>query len=285
MTKEEFTQKLIKYAVTSSDNYVTEENAIFPELVGMKMYEEPIIGFSSAEDELYTKEFKKDGVISPKYMAPKEWLANADTVVSLFFPFEKAVRESNTLSVDRTYDLSLELSSSAQWLHARIEGQIYLMKVMSYAIEILKEEGFDSVQPQGDKRWGFVAPLVSNWSERHAAYASGLGTFGLSKGLITRKGMAGRFASIITSAHFDADVRPYSSPFEYCIMCGACQQRCPAEAIDKSKGVALGKDHSICQPYVDSHKLPPFGPNRLVRYGCGKCQVAVPCEHEIPKRI
>ena len=35
MTKEEFIQKVIKYAVESPDNYVTEENAIFPELVGM----------------------------------------------------------------------------------------------------------------------------------------------------------------------------------------------------------------------------------------------------------
>ena len=45
----------------------------------------------------------------------------------------------------------------------------------------------------------------SKWSERHAAYACGLGTFGLSKGLITEKGMAGRFASIIVSEVFGPD--------------------------------------------------------------------------------
>ena len=129
-----------------------------------------------------------------------------------------------------------------------------------------------------------ITPYISTWSERHAAYAAGLGTFGLSKGLITKKGMAGRFGSVITSAEFDADIRPYSQPFEYCTMCGACMVKCPAGAIDKAKGCALGKDQLVCGPYVSGSKLPPHGPNQRVRYGCGKCQCGVPCESGIPKR-
>ena len=54
MTKEEFIVKITEYANESYENYVSEENAIFAELVGMKMYEDPIIGFSSANDKLYT---------------------------------------------------------------------------------------------------------------------------------------------------------------------------------------------------------------------------------------
>ena len=122
----------------------------------------------------------------------------------------------------------------------------------------------------------------SNWSERHVAYAAGLGTFGLSRGLITEKGMAGRFGSVVTNAVFPRTERKYSDPFAYCTMCGACQRRCPVGAIDKSRGFALGKDQLICGPYVKGNSLPPHGPNGIVRYGCGKCQVRVPCEHAIP---
>lgn len=130
-----------------------------------------------------------------------------------------------------------------------------------------------------------ITPYISTWSERHAAYAAGLGTFGLSKGLITKKGMAGRFGSVITNAEFSPSIRSYSSPFEYCIMCGACMEKCPVGAIDKARGYALGKDQLICGPYVGSSKLPPHGPHQRIRYGCGKCQSGVPCESSLPKKV
>ena len=150
---------------------------------------------------------------------------------------------------------------------------------------LLEKEGFASVCPTTSENFRNITPYISNWSERHAAYAAGLGTFGLSKGLITEKGMAGRFGSVITDAEFSPTIRPYSDPFEYCTMCGACMMRCPAGAIDKSKGCALGKDQLICGPYLSGSRLPKHGPNERVRYGCGKCQVGVPCENGIPKKF
>ena len=99
-------------------------------------------------------------------------------------------------------------------------------------------------------------PYISTQSERYAAYAAGLGTFGLSKGLITKKGIAGRFVSVITNAEFNADIRPYSGPFEYCAMCGT---------------------------YMTGSKLPPHGANRRIRYGCGKCQCGVHVKALFPK--
>ena len=91
---------------------IADEDAIYPYLAGIKIYDDPLVGFASADDELFGTEFKKEGVIHPEYLALLEWL------------------------------------------HARI------------------------------------SPYISTWSERHAMYAAGLGTFGLSKGLITKKGMA-----------------------------------------------------------------------------------------------
>lgn len=57
---------------------------------------------------------------------------------------------------------------------------------------------------------------------------------------------------------------------------GKCAVNCPANAISLDKG----KDHSKCHGFLlkTAEKFKP-------RYGCGKCQVAVPCECRIPKRI
>ena len=115
----------------------------------------------------------------------------------------------------------------------------------------------------------------SNWSERHVAYIAGLGTFGLSRGLITEKGMAGRFGSLVTTAELPVTERPYTDLYEYCSRCGACIRRCPVGAITQE-----GKRHEPCSEYLAEMKH-RFAP----RYGCGKCQVKVPCMAGIPKKM
>jgi epoxyqueuosine reductase QueG len=103
----------------------------------------------------------------------------------------------------------------------------------------------------------------------------GLGTFGLSKGLITSKGIAGRFGSIITSLYLPPNKREYEEIYEYCSMCGACVKKCPVNAISIEKG----KNHIICSKFLNQ-TVEKYKP----RYGCGKCQVGVPCESMIPKQ-
>jgi epoxyqueuosine reductase len=113
----------------------------------------------------------------------------------------------------------------------------------------------------------------SNWSERHVAFIAGLGTFGLSKSLITKKGSAGRYGSVITDRVLDIASRPYEELYEYCNYCYACIDRCPAGAIKEE-----GKSINVCSDYIDNEIRPRYAP----RYGCGKCQTAVPCEDTIP---
>lgn len=282
MTNEELVIKITEYVINSPDNYVSEEDAIYPGLAGLKIYESPLVGFASAEDDLFHNEFKMEGVIHPEYMTPEEWLPGAKTVISFFLPFSKAVKESNRHKTDTPYDSGLPQRCSTQWLHARIEGQLFLNKTTDYIQSLLEKKGFETVCPTTSGKLRNITPFITTWSERHAAYAAGLGTFGLSKGLITAKGMAGRFGSVITNAEFPPTVRAYCDPFEYCTMCGACMARCPAGAIDKARGCALGKDQLICGPYVMGSYLPAQGTNQRVRYGCGKCQSGVPCESGIP---
>ena len=284
MTVAELARKIANFVANSPGNYVSEEDAIYPQLAGMKIYESPLVGFASADDDLFTVEYKKAGVIHPEYMAPAEWLPGAKTVISFFLPFSNAVKESNRRKIDEPYTPGIPQRCSAEWLHARIEGQSFLNEITDYIQTLLESEGFETTCPTTSGKLRMLAPYISTWSERHAAYAAGLGTFGLSKGLITAKGMAGRFGSVITNAEFPPTPRPYSDPFEYCTMCGACMAKCPAGAINPANGCAHGKDQSICGPYVKGSKLPPHGPNQRIRYGCGKCQAGVPCESGIPKR-
>ncbi len=56
-------------------------------------------------------------------------------------------------------------------------------------------------------------------------------------------------------------------------MCGTCISRCPAGAIS----LEGGKNQIKCKEWMDLMKA-RWSP----RYGCGKCQVGVPCESRIP---
>lgn len=253
------------------ENFVAAEDAIRPDLAGMQIFDAPIFGVAAADDPLF-KTFQQPEVVGPSTLLPADWVPEARSVISFFLPFSECVRDTNRTSV---------CVPSDEWRHARIEGQMMLDQVGAFLCRQLAERGFAAAYPAADPRFQ-KGPYSSNWSERHVAYACGLGTFGLSRGLITAKGMAGRFGSVVTTAQLPVTERPYTDPFEYCIMCGQCQRNCPANAIDARKGVINGKDQDICGPFVQSTFLPPHGPNQRVRYGCGKCQVGVPCETGIP---
>lgn len=260
-------------------NYIAEDIALSPEFAGIKMFEEPIIGFGSADDELFDK-YLDVNVIGPWFMKPDKWLDGARTVVSLFFPFTEEIKNSNR---------SCTNGPSPQWLHGRIEGQAFISEFSRKLRDAFLEKGINACAPSVDERFKSVSggnnfkeypectekTFGSNWSERHAAFVCGLGTFGLSKGLITRKGMAGRFASVIIDFELEADVRPYTEVYEYCTKCGACIRRCPVKAISLENG----KDHCVCGPW-----LRHMGEIHAPRYGCGLCQTKVPCESCIPKK-
>ena len=65
-------------------NTVSEAQALYPEVMGEKLFEAPILGIGSAEDALFT-EYKKPEVVGPWFLTPTEWMESARTVVSLFF--------------------------------------------------------------------------------------------------------------------------------------------------------------------------------------------------------
>jgi len=264
---------LKQHLLSSPDNIVSKDAAFRPDLEGLCIFDEPLFGYASAGDP-YFMEAKRPEVIGAHFMAPQEWLPGANTVIAVFLPFTARVREANRL------DMSWP---AYEWLHGRIEGQAFQVRICRFVEGLLRKEGFEALCPMIDSRFSSKPPrasdkteqgfYTSNWSERHVAYAAGLGTFGLSGGLITRKGVAGRFLSVITSASFEPTDRPYNGVYDYCNSCGACAANCPARAISSDKG----KSHYPCSEFLDEVKA-----KHSPYYGCGKCQVNVPCEDMAP---
>lgn len=267
-------QSIIKIAQNfvrdSEYNYISKDKAISEELVGMKIFDEPIFAFGNAKD-LGFNSLKIPSVIGEHFLLPTEWLHSANIVISYFFPFTDEIIKSNIK--DKCWP-------SNEWLHGRIEGQNFLNEFNKHINEKLIDEGYESIVPTLDKRFFCSSHMdnefnrfTSNWSERHVAYVCGLGTFGLSKGIITEKGMAGRLGSVVTNLKLKPSEKKYSDIYEYCIMCGICAEQCPAEAIS----LINGKNYKKCSDFLvlTTEKYKP-------RYGCGKCQVAVPCERNIP---
>ncbi len=231
-----------------------------PEIGLAKIYDTPLVGVASAEDALF-KALQTEDVVGPQHLLPHEWLPAAQSVVSYFLPFTKEVREANRQG---------ELPAT-EWLYARIEGEMVNNALRKFLIEWFTQAGCQAMSPGLDAR-AAVINRKSNWSERHVAHIAGLGTFSLNRSFITKAGAAGRLGSVIVTAAIEPTPRDYQTYDEYCSKCGVCIKRCPPKAIDDT-----GKNNDICAKFLDG-TAERFKP----RYGCGKCQTAVPCEATAP---
>lgn len=246
----------------------------------------PLVGFSSGADPLY--EFYRED-IGDFYILPHEYMENEYskkydpsqlTVISWILPQTDKTKRDHR---QETY------FPSERWARSRIYGEQVNVKLRKHMVKTLGEEGYDAVAPMLSSLWESKTSekygFASTWSERHAAYAAGLGTFGLSDGLITPKGIAMRAGSIIVDAEITVTPRPYEKHDQYCLyltdgICGKCMERCPIGAITEN-----GHDKILCQKYVNMTKQYVKRHYGFEGYGCGFCQTAVPCESRIPEKI
>lgn len=278
MDKQSFVALATNFMENAKDNQIEMDHC--EDLPGTRIYDAPIFGFANPQDPKFLL-LKSTEVIGEHFRLPNEWLPSAKTVISFFLPYSQTIKSSNSQE---------KIWPSREWLVGRVEGQQLLNKLEIYLQNELIGAGFPSIIPSLDKDFfSKTAPeaelnekgesqeqklsFTSNWSERHVAYVCGLGTFGLSKGLITSKGMAGRFGSLVTELRLEPDIRQYEIFDAYCTKCGSCIKRCPVNAISFEKG----KNHQSCSDFLEKTRE-KFKP----RYGCGKCQVSVPCESCIP---
>jgi epoxyqueuosine reductase QueG len=252
-----------------------------------KAFDGALVGFSSGADPLYAA-YKAH--VGPFHWTPWEIFTRTFpnsavkpdelTVISWVLPQTEATKSDNRRQ--RTYP-------SERWARARIYGETVNVKLRTHVVDLLQKKGYQAVAPMLSPYWErknsdrYV--FASTWSERHAAYASGLGTFGLCDGLITFRGKAMRAGSVVARIRIPSTPRPYNDPHAYCLfftqgICGICISRCPVGAITESghdKVKCLQHLRPASATYVESH----YG---FKGYGCGLCQTGVPCESKIPTK-
>lgn len=253
-----------------------------------KAWEDPLVGFSNGEDPLY-QQYKE--LVGTFHWTPLE-------IFSLSFPSSKVSAKDLTViswilpqtEATKSDNRKETIYPAERWARARMFGEEVNVKLAKQAVAALQEAGYRAIAPSllsPSFKWmeSERYTIASTWSERHAAYASGLGTFGLCDGLITPKGKAMRCGSVVADIKIPASKRPYQDHHAYCLFysngtCRKCADRCPAGAL-----TSAGHDKAKCRSYifakVKEYVKSNFG---FEGYGCGFCQTGVPCESQIPSR-
>jgi len=254
--------------------YVTQlvrtdfRNAL-PEGDNPPIWDAPLIGIASADDPLFAR-FQDPEVVGPGHRFPEEWLPGARSVVSVFLPFTDAITKH--YAKEQRYS-AIEFSSG-KW-----NGSKFLNVVRRALIRFAVQRGGKAVAPNIDLRYDSDGWLPF-WSERHAAFAAGLGTFGLHQNFITGKGALGRLCSIVTTLKLRPTERKYTDVYGYCLYafdgsCHACIKRCPTGAITDA-----GKVPGLCETHGNKEHFKEWG------YGsCGHCSTLIPCSRGIPAKI
>lgn len=255
------------------------------------IFDEPLVQCANGDDAIFT-EYKN--IIDTFHLTPREALTKAYseksdnipeniTVISWILPITEKTRKSNREE---------KRLPSRLWSHQRWFGEIFNDALREYVVGLLTDNGYLATAPMKTPFFQMKRNekgLFSNWSERHVAYAAELGTFSLSDGFITERGIALRCGSVVTNLELPVSPRTASGPYANCLFyanekCGVCIGRCPAGAISEK-----GHDKTKCGEYLREIGYRPeelkdgYDLEKSVA-GCGLCQTGVPCEAVNPTR-
>lgn len=262
-----------------------------PTSINNVIFDEPLVQFAGGDDPIFN-EYKS--IIDATHLTPREAIAQAYnknpddmparlSVISWILPISSKTRTSNR---------SQTRVPSRLWSHTRWFGEIFNNALREYTVNLLSGMGYLAAAPMITPYFKISSNekgMYSNWSERHIAYAAGLGTFSLSDGFITERGIAHRCGSVVTSLELPTSPRTAEGPYTNCLFyvnekCGACIERCPAGAITEK-----GHDKIKCGQHLRDIG---YSPDKLKDgynietsvSGCGLCQTKVPCEAVNPTK-
>jgi len=257
-----------------------------PDDTNQVIFDEPLIKYADSDDELFIQ-YKK--IIGTVHMTPREALAAAYnekpeslparlSVISWILPIAENIRKSNRKE---------KLQPSRLWSYTRWYGEKLNEALREHVVKVLNEKGHKAAAPGIGlhfKQYNNEKGPYSNWSERHIAYAAGLGTFSLSDGFITEKGIAHRCGSVVTDMILSPSTHSASTPYANCTFyvnggCRACIARCPAGAITET-----GHDKIKCLEFQRREFAGLRENLKVGNTGCGLCQTKVPCEFNNPMK-
>ncbi len=270
-------EDFIAHAAANDLGFVSPERA----------WERPLVGYAAGDDplfEVYVAHIgdfylRPEDIYRQAFPAESATEAGELAVISWVLPATAATRGDQAQSRKRP---------SERWARTRLFGERCNEELRRHVVAALQTAGVPAVAPMLAPFWkrhseGPYAPC-SNWSERHAAHAAGLGTFGLCDGLITPVGKAVRVGSVVAKLDLPPTTRPYDDHRAYCLFyshgtCGQCIPRCPVGALSED-----GHDKHKCMQYTE------IGMNTVMQkrygldtYACGLCQAEVPCMDHIPE--
>ncbi|MBI2849451.1 MAG: epoxyqueuosine reductase [Chloroflexi bacterium] len=264
-----------------------------PAFPGERIWDGPAVGFADGDDPLF-KEYKS--IIGDFHVTPREALEMHLKKAACGYQPEQVRVISWALPSTRETRQSMRREtqvSSLRWNYTRWYGQEANARLARHLVALVEDMGGHAVAPEQES-WFEVKRDVpggpaSRWSQRHIAYAAGLGTFGLSDGFISPVGMAIRLGSIVCDLDIPPTPRAYPGHLDNCLFyrtgnCGKCIKRCPAGAISEA-----GHDKAKCSNYQS--RVMPVILQEMGRdhgyvgtyRGCGLCQTGVPCEGRIPR--
>lgn len=248
-------------------------------------FDEPLLGVADGDDPLFEQYLD---IIGPHHLTPRKALSAATgrsfddrripvSVICWVLPISDVTKRSNA---------AMTALPSQRWAHTYHYGEQFNDELRREVVAYLQDYGVSAVAPAmspGFRRLRDArGELTSTWSERHALYAAGLGTFGLCDGFLTPVGKAMRCGSVVAALPLPVTPCLHESHTGACTylsrgQCGACILRCPAGALSRS-----GHDKLACERY-QKEQLRQIGETYGVPMaGCGLCQTAVPCESRMP---
>jgi epoxyqueuosine reductase len=254
-----------------------------PDDANQPFFDEPLVRFADGNDPLFT-DFKK--IIGPNHLTPIEALVKAYnkqpeeggklvSVISWVLPIAENVRESNREET---------AVPSRYWAYTKWYGEKFNNALRKHVMDMLTIRAYLTTAPVLQPFFKQDDDVTSNWSERHIAYVAGHGTFSLSDGFITDKGIAHRCGSVVVDVKLPASPRTAKTPFSNCLYyvnksCKVCISRCPASAITES-----GHDKNKCWNYMKIDLKHIKTDYQIGTSACGLCQTKVPCEFNNPTK-
>ncbi|UZW15459.1 epoxyqueuosine reductase [Clostridium pasteurianum] len=217
-------------------------------------FREPILGFASAEDPLYSQ---LSQIIGNKQLHPKDIMADAKTVIVYFIPF----------SLEIIKKIQGQKNIVQEWSDNYTSTNILLGRISDILKNELTNRGISVATEPPTNNYDPIQ-LNAKWAHKSSAVIAGIGTFGLNRLLITKSGTAGRLNSLIINEEIEPTKRDEKS--SYCLYyktgkCKVCVEKCPSGALSTD-----GFDRFRCNAYLDGKNI------HDLQQGCGMCSSG-PC--------